>query len=64
MSANQHGGKREGAGRPPIASPRVKLTVRVHPDTLANMNRLRVRKGLCLGRWLDETVRWLMEPMK
>lgn len=63
MTTN-HGGKREGAGRPPIASPRVKLTVRVHPDTLANMDRLRARKGLCLGRWLDETVRWLMEPMK
>lgn len=64
MTNPNHGGKRPGSGRPPVAFPRQKVTVRLHPDTIKGMDVLRARKGLCLGRWLDETVRWLLDPLK
>lgn len=54
-----HGGKRPGAGRPPLALPRQKITVRVSDQTMRTMERERKRRGLCLGRWID----WLIEPL-
>lgn len=50
------GGKRKGAGRPKAKELRVRLSVRVHPETVPKLNKLGRAHG-SRGKAIDQLVK-------
>ena len=48
------GGKRSGAGRPPVANKRIKIFPTVEPFTLAILSQLAFDDNLSLGEAIDK----------
>ena len=46
VGAGQHGGKRAGAGRKPVANPKVAMNVRLNEETIKRVKKLAETGGV------------------
>ena len=51
------GGKREGAGRKPLETPREAITVRLEPQDVAKMRNLCAAREMSQADWITEKIR-------
>ena len=56
---NNHGGKRKGAGRKPLSTPKKTITVKLDPDMIDRINVICRSRGVsqaCLiAAWVNDT---------